>query len=155
MNKYTLQYVTNNTELKTNNPELIYNYPPDVRFNFFKAGMYLKNKQILLNMVDLIDIQGKVYAPVNIIDPQGKVSVLEEYQPIEMNIMMWFTAPFMTKENIDNGTYKELDSITTNFFNQIDDNYKSTKIKTILSPENKAKVKNQIKEWINKNVKFE
>ncbi|MCF6185207.1 MAG: hypothetical protein L3J56_11435 [Bacteroidales bacterium] len=93
-------------------------------------------------MVDLLDIQGKTY-------------FFDKLVPIELTITMWLGPIFMTKENLENGTFEELELITDKFFYQIDDNYKSTKIKTILSSENKTKVKNQIKEWINKNVEFE
>ncbi len=156
MNKYTLQYVINNTEFKTNNPELIYTGSiSDFMYDFFKAGMYLKNKQILLNTVDLLDIQGKVRVSANIINPQKEITVSEKYQPIEMNTIMWLPACFMTKENLQDGTYKELEEITDKFFNQINKNYKSAEIKNTLSFENKTKIKNQIKEWISKNVKFE
>lgn len=142
MNKYTLQYVTNKTELKINDPELIYQQTPDVVNDFFKTGMYLKNKQILFNMVDLLDVQGKAY-------------FFEELVPIELIITMWLGKCFIKKEYLENGTFEQLELITDSFFNQIDNNYKSKKIENILSPENKALVKNQIKEWINKNVEFE
>jgi len=142
MNKYTLQYVTNNTELKINDPELIYQQTPDVIHNFFKAGMYLKNKQILFNMVDLLDVQGKTY-------------FFEELVPIELIITMWLGKCFIKKEYVENRTFEQLELITDSYYQFIDNNYKSKKIETILSPENKTLVKNQIKEWINKNVEFE
>lgn len=142
MNKYTLQYVINNTALKNNDSELIYHQIPDIIHDFFRTGMYLKNKQILLNMVDLLDIQGKTY-------------FYEELVPIELIITMWLGKCFIKKEYVENGTFEILELITDRFFNQIDNNYKSKRIETILSPDNKTLVKNQIKEWINKNVEFE
>lgn len=142
MNKYTLQYIIDNTELKTNDPELIYHQSLDIINDFFSAGMYLKNKQILFNMVDLLDIQGKTY-------------FYEELVPIELMMTMWLSNRFIKNEYIENGTFEKLELITDSFFNQIDNNYKSAKIETILSHENKTIVKNKIKDWINKNVEFE
>ncbi len=143
MSKYNLEYVINNTEFKLNNPELIYHSNDrELVDDFFRAGMYLRSRQILLNMVDLLDIQGKVYS-------------LDEYSPIELSILMWLPFKFMTKENLQNGTFEELDLLTEKFFYSIS-KYKNTpKIKEILSTKNKEVVKQEIKEWIIKNVEFD
>lgn len=142
LNKYTLEYVINNSEFKVNNPELIYHSNDrELIHDFFRAGMYIKRKNILLNMVDLIDIQGKTY-------------FYEDLVPIEMTVTMWLSLLFINKEYVENGAFEELESITNRFYYSISNNLSTPKINEILSTENKKLVKQEIKLWITKNVEF-
>jgi hypothetical protein len=146
--KYTLQFVVNNSVLKDNNPDLIYKQIPigerigDQISFFYQAGMYLKNKQIILNIIDLLDVQGKVYA-------------FDELIPIEEETLMWLGTRFMTKELLQNGEYDKWESIINDYLYQIMDFKNTDRIKYILSKEKKEKIKTQLKDWIKENVTFE
>jgi len=149
---YTVDYVVNNTVLKKDNPDLEYKSIPAKDLisnqisNFYNAGVYLKDKNILLNIIDLLDIQGKMHS---------WLGLYEHVAPIEESLLMWLGPRFMTKENLENGKYYEFESIIDNYSNSID-KYKNTeKIKEILSKENKEVIKKQLKNWIIENVNFE
>jgi len=158
---YTVDYIVNNTVLKKDNPDLPYkSIPVEDQMShlinyFYDAGMYLKNKDILLHLIDLLDIQGKIYSTETSYDDQKNVYLSEIVSPIEESMLMWLGPRFMSKENIENGKYYEFESVIDNFLYLVD-KYKNTKkIKEILSKENKEKIKKKLKDWINENIPFE
>ena len=146
--EYSINYIINNTVLKNGNPNLIYKSIPsgesvsDQISYFFEASRYLKKKEILLNMIDLLDIQGKYYS-------------FSEIAPIEESVMMWLCLRFIEKQYFENGKLDEWENITETYFNAIVDNKNSPEISNILSHESKEQVKKQMKNWIEENVNFE
>ena len=157
---YTVDYVVNNTDFKKGNPDLEYKndyagaeISHQIQY-FYDAGMYLKDKDILLNIIDLLDIQGKKHTTVTAYDSQKNVYLSEDVSPIEESMLMWLGLRFMSKENIENGKYYEFESIIDDYLHSIDKNKKTEKIKEILSKENKEIIKKQLKDWIIENVSF-
>jgi hypothetical protein len=158
---YNIDYVLNHSIYKTGNPNLLYTNATsndlisNIINDFYNTAIYIEDKNILFNMIDLLDIEGKESLSENFFDNQGNVYVSNNIQPIEESILMWLSNLFIERKYIENGSLDEWDLITNTYFSSIDRYKNAEQIKDILSKENKLKIKTKLKKWIEKNVNFE
>jgi hypothetical protein len=147
--RYTLPYILQTTSLDTIND---YNLNLEdkncvnILYEGMGVAMYLKNKEILLNLTDLIYIRGR-----------DDMNIAESFT------VSWFISDF------DNYNYFHtfpnfniLRQVCYNYASAIWDldnrklNKKQKKeLERLLSTEYRTKIRNQLREWIIKNVNFE
>jgi hypothetical protein len=134
--QYTLNYVINNTEFKINSREYIYRNANMERVvsSFYNAGQYLSDRDILLNMVDLLDVEGKGI-------------FLEELVNIELLTTMWLNLCF-----IENEQWQKWDEIVGGYFDNLSEPLSTNKTEDVTSKTYKELIKNQLKTWILENA---
>lgn len=120
-------------------------YISEQRYQLIKAGNYLQDKAILSRIVDLLDVEGKAI----LFDRSDAV-------PSELLTILELSLCFIERKYIDNNSLYKWEGLTDQFFNEINHNLNNLQaLKTILSEENKLRVKSQLKSWIDKYVVFE
>jgi uncharacterized protein len=155
MEKYTLCYVLKNSKLDTINDEnLIYEYELKHVWPLregIECAMYLKNKEMLLNILDLIYIKGKSLTTIG-------ESNSYDYYVSRMVCDIYIYSYFRAFPN-----YDIFEKICINYTDAIWDlSYKNKlnkkekkKMEILLSTEYRTKNRNQLRDWINENVNFE
>lgn len=120
-------------------------YISEQKHQLIKAGNYLQDKAILSRIVDLLDVEGKAI----LFDRSDAV-------PSELLTILELSLCFIERKYIDNNSLYKWEGLTDQFFNEINHNLNNLQaLKTILSEENKLRVKSQLKSWIDKYVVFE
>lgn len=109
-----------------------------------KSGMYLKNKELISMIVDLLNVKGNTV----LFDKETPV-------PSELLTMLELSLCFMERKYIENGAILEWEKITDQFFDAINESRSDPKrLDLILSDTNKVRVKEQMRAWIEKYVTF-
>ncbi|MDR1739160.1 MAG: hypothetical protein LBR45_00175 [Bacteroidales bacterium] len=158
LDRYTLSYVLKNTNWDTTNDKaLIYEfYYYDSIWTLREAvevAMYLKNKEILLNIFDLLYIRGTF---------RGTIAQGFYYRPMVAEIVdeVYTYGYFYNFPNVE-----ILEEICLNYRDAVKDasqrlsrdkrNREAKKeLEVLLSTEYRTKLRNQIREWIIENVNF-
>jgi hypothetical protein len=149
--RYTLQYILKTTELDTVNNNFLYintekgNWQTiDLLYEAYGVAIYLKNKEILLNILDLIYIKGRD----------------------DSNISVSYTVSFLISDLyncFNNYTNSDvLYKICRNYVSSIwnleckkRNKKEQQQLQILLSTGYRAKIKMQLKDWIIENVNFE
>jgi hypothetical protein len=154
MEQYTLPYILRTTKLDTiNDNNLIYEEDASI-YSLVNKGldvaMYLKSKEMLLNMLDLIYIRGKELT---------NIGAWYNYYPC----VSFFVEGFNNYNYFHNfQDYENLKKICIGYassFWHLGDkklNKKEQKeLEMLLSTEYRTKIKEQLRSWIEENVNFE
>jgi hypothetical protein len=145
--RYTLPYILKTTTLDTINDEIFHGEDHWLTIKLFHEGfdvaMYLKSKEILLNLVDLIYIRGKDDSNIAI---SYTVSLfVGEFDKFYK---------FSNYKKLYNIWYGYADAIW-NFEERKLNKKEKKELQTLLSTEYRNKIKAQLREWIIENVNFE
>jgi hypothetical protein len=146
--KYSLPYILQTTELDTVNDNFLYwdNWTTQILDEGIRVAMYLKNKEILLNLTDLIYIRGRD----------------------DMNIAESFTVSWFVNDFDDYNyfhTFPNFDVLRQICYGyacaiwDLDDRKlnkkEKKKLKMLLSTEYRTKIRNKMRKWVIENVNFE
>jgi spore coat protein CotH len=104
-------------------------------FQFYNIGNYIEDITPLINMIDLLDIEGK--------EP------FQDRDYIYMDVNLYHEFGFLFKTN---SNYKEWISVLHKYQKDI---YKDPRKRGMLIHEQKIKLKKDLKEWIRNNVRFD
>jgi hypothetical protein len=146
--RYTLDYLLKNTEADTINDEIMRGGEETMRFlsEGYSVAMYLKNKKILLNLMDIIYIRGKH-------DNNVWISYIVAEFIRNIYISQYF-------DNYPN--FEKLSTVCADYASAIEhfEDKKLTKkdkleLKKLLSAEYRTKIKEQLRQWIIENINFE
>lgn len=107
------------------------------------SAVYLKDKNLLMRILDMIDIGGEVW-------------IFDELYPAERSIMsLLYTSSLSFSTHFD-GASGEWDTLVGDYSRQISINKTNPrKLRKILSFENKRRIKGQLKGWIDKYFSFD
>ena len=155
IDKYTLSYVLRTTELDTINDNNSFQ-KNNFTGRFFDEGMhtamYLRNRDIMLNLLDLIYLRGR-----DEVQGAGTPRILEQF--------LWSLS--MPRHFFHFPNREALQDITNDYLfaiweldrrqrNRRQPNRRDQmELDRLLSTEHRTKVKNQIRDWIIENVNFE
>jgi hypothetical protein len=147
--RYTLSYILQTTELDTINDNHFYgqnNLTSRLFDEGMQVAMYLKNKDIILNLLDLIYIRGRD-------DVQGFETPLYT--------VVWFVWNLSSFHFHNFPNYEILYEISDDYIFAIRNlerrrrnRNEDRELERLLSTEHRTKVKNQIQDWIIENVNF-
>lgn len=119
-------------------------YITNQRYNLFRAGYYLKSKELLFRAVDLLDVRGKA------ITFDGTEPV-----PVELLTIIDLSLCFLDEKYVATSTLAEWQRITDTFSADISNHLKKPRVlRKVLSKENKSRVKALLKDWIERYVAF-
>jgi hypothetical protein len=152
MEKYTLSYVLKNTQLDTiNNEAHIYELKQAWPLSEgIETAMYLKSKEMLVNILDLMYIKGITVFTIG----------LDKIYLSYVSKMLWNIEIYSYFRKFPN--YEVFEKTCTDYVDAIWDlsdkklNKKQKKeLEVLLSTEYRTKIRDQIREWIIENVNFE
>ena len=154
--RYTLSYVLKTTELDTindNNSFRKNNFTDRFLDEGMHTAMYLRNRDIMLNLLDLIYIRGRdevqgFGTPPRIIEMfLWNLSMSHHFFHFQNREVLW--------EIVDNyaNAIRELDRQQRN--RRRPNRQDQMELDRLLSTEKRTEVKNQIRDWIIENVNFE
>jgi hypothetical protein len=148
--RYTLSYILQTTELDTINDNHFYG-KNNLTLRLFDEGMqvamYLRNRDIILNLLDLIYIRGR--DDVQGFDTPPRI-VMQFLWSLSMSHLVLFPNREVLLEIIDDyrNAIRVLDNKRRN-------RNEERELERLLSTEHRTKIKNQIRDWIIENVSFE
>lgn len=138
-NQCTLDFIIRNTPLQIETNLTTYGDEinmTEIVNTFYRPGIYLRNKQILLNMIDLLDLKGRYYS-----------SFSDTVMPIEEEVLLSFYILFVDIN------WFEWEKIIINYLTILDSKTLEQK-EDMLTPSFKNDMKKELRVWIEKNVNF-